>query len=192
MVVDHRARFYSFCENYDRDRSVWLYEIGRLVWEQTKLVERKYFCSILPCPNCSSWLPNQMISLVLIFGFICRSSIFRYPEDLRNIVQQCAPIVPPPLCAPCFSEKVEKKGASARGSACWSGLLKITCLTLMWPEPLQIDADVREQPLEQSSFNMITDKGYQIDTDLLIQVCRHKQSIYWRTQLENLIYIEQR
>ena len=31
-----------------------------------------------------------MISLVLIFGFLCRSSIFRYPDDLRNIVQQCA------------------------------------------------------------------------------------------------------
>ena len=38
----------------------------------------------------NSWLPNQMISLVLIFGFLCRSSIFRYPDDLRNIVQQCA------------------------------------------------------------------------------------------------------
>ena len=31
-----------------------------------------------------------MISLVLLFGFLCRSSIFRYPDDLRNIVQQCA------------------------------------------------------------------------------------------------------
>ena len=31
-----------------------------------------------------------MISLILIFGFLCRSSIFRYPDDLRNIVQQCA------------------------------------------------------------------------------------------------------
>ena len=39
--------------------------------------------------NCS-WLPNQMISMVLIFGFLCRSYIFRYPDDLRNIVQQCA------------------------------------------------------------------------------------------------------
>ena len=38
----------------------------------------------------TSWLPNQMISLVLIFGFLCRSSISRYPDDLRNIVQQCA------------------------------------------------------------------------------------------------------
>ena len=38
----------------------------------------------------ASWLPNQMISRVLIFGFLCRSSIFRYPDDLRNIVQQCA------------------------------------------------------------------------------------------------------
>ena len=38
----------------------------------------------------ASWLPNQMISLVLIFGFLCQSSIFRYPDDLRNIVQQCA------------------------------------------------------------------------------------------------------
>ena len=46
MVVDLRARFYSFCENYDRDRLVWLYEIGRLVWGQTKLVERKYFYSM--------------------------------------------------------------------------------------------------------------------------------------------------
>ena len=44
-----------------------------------------YACVCLP-----SWLPNQMISLVLIFGFLCRSSIFRYPDDLRNIVQQCA------------------------------------------------------------------------------------------------------
>ena len=25
-----------------------------------------------------SWLPNQMISLILIFGFLCRSSIFIY------------------------------------------------------------------------------------------------------------------
>ena len=33
----------------------------------------------------SSWLPNQMISLIWIFGFL-----FRYPDDLRNIVQQCA------------------------------------------------------------------------------------------------------
>ena len=38
----------------------------------------------------ASWLPNQMISLVLIFGFLCRSSIFRYPDDLINIVKQCA------------------------------------------------------------------------------------------------------
>ena len=41
-------------------------------------------------------LPNQMISLILIFGFLCRSSIyiyiFRYPDDLRNIVQQCATV----------------------------------------------------------------------------------------------------
>ena len=42
----------------------------------------------------ASWLPNQMISLVLIFGFLCRSSIFRYPDDLRNIVQQCATLRP--------------------------------------------------------------------------------------------------
>ena len=28
-----------------------------------------------------SWLPNQMISLTLIFGFLCRSSIFQYPND---------------------------------------------------------------------------------------------------------------
>ena len=33
----------------------------------------------------ASWLPNQMISLVLIFGFLCRSSIFRYPDNLRNV-----------------------------------------------------------------------------------------------------------
>ena len=26
-----------------------------------------------------------MISLVLIFGFLCRSSIFRYPDNLRNV-----------------------------------------------------------------------------------------------------------
>ena len=32
-----------------------------------------------------SWLPNQMISLIFMFGFLCR-----YPDDLRNIVQQCA------------------------------------------------------------------------------------------------------
>ena len=31
-----------------------------------------------------------MISLIWILGFLCRSSIFRYPDDLRNIVQQCA------------------------------------------------------------------------------------------------------
>ena len=30
----------------------------------------------------SSWLPNQMISLILIFGFLCRSS-FRYPDDQK-------------------------------------------------------------------------------------------------------------
>ena len=35
-----------------------------------------------------SWLPNQMISLILIFGFLCR-----YPDDLRNIVQPCATII---------------------------------------------------------------------------------------------------
>ena len=35
-----------------------------------------------------------MISLVLIFGFLYRSSIFRYPDDLRNIVQQCARSAP--------------------------------------------------------------------------------------------------
>ena len=29
----------------------------------------------------TSWLPNQMISLILIFGFLCRSSIFQYPDD---------------------------------------------------------------------------------------------------------------
>ena len=28
-----------------------------------------------------SWLPNQMISLILIFGFLCRSSIFQYLND---------------------------------------------------------------------------------------------------------------
>ena len=28
-----------------------------------------------------SRLPNQMVSLILIFGFLCRSSIFRYPDD---------------------------------------------------------------------------------------------------------------
>ena len=38
----------------------------------------------------SSWLSNQMISLILIFGFLRRSNIFLYPDDLRNIVQQCA------------------------------------------------------------------------------------------------------
>ena len=37
-----------------------------------------------------------MISLIFMSGFLCRSSyispcaIFRYPDDLRNIVQQCA------------------------------------------------------------------------------------------------------
>ena len=36
-----------------------------------------------------SWLPNQMISLILIFGFLCRSSI-SIPKWPRNIVQQCA------------------------------------------------------------------------------------------------------
>ena len=38
----------------------------------------------------TSWLPNQMISLIWIFGFLCRSSLFRYPDELRDIVQQCA------------------------------------------------------------------------------------------------------
>ena len=30
--------------------------------------------------------------LIFMFGFICRSSswLFRYPDELRNIVQQCA------------------------------------------------------------------------------------------------------
>ena len=36
-----------------------------------------------------SWLPNQMISLILIFGFLCRSSI-SIPKWPRNILQQCA------------------------------------------------------------------------------------------------------
>ena len=31
-----------------------------------------------------------MISLILIFGFLWRSSIFWYPDNLRNIVKQCA------------------------------------------------------------------------------------------------------
>ena len=35
----------------------------------------------------SSWLPNQMIFLILIFGCLCRSSI---PSLPRNIAQQCA------------------------------------------------------------------------------------------------------
>ena len=38
-----------------------------------------------------SWLPNQMISLIFMFVFLCRSSIFRcIPKWPRNIVQQCA------------------------------------------------------------------------------------------------------
>ena len=32
------------------------------------------FCSNPTCARHSSWLPNQMISLVLLFGFLCRSS----------------------------------------------------------------------------------------------------------------------
>ena len=34
-----------------------------------------WYCMVL-----HSWLPNQMISLVLIFGFLCRSSIPRWLE----------------------------------------------------------------------------------------------------------------
>ena len=43
----------------------------------------------------ASWLPNQMSSLILILGFLCRSSIIIYyyilvPRWPRNIAQQCA------------------------------------------------------------------------------------------------------
>ena len=56
-----------------------------------------------------------MISLVLLFGFLCRSSIFRYPDDLRNIVQQCAndthAVCPQPL-----REKLEQSRAASQES----------------------------------------------------------------------------
>ena len=35
-----------------------------------------------------SWLPNQMISLILIFGFLCRSSIW-YPDDYSTAMCYC-------------------------------------------------------------------------------------------------------
>ena len=38
--------------------------------------------SISVIPFTSSWLPNQIISLIVMFGFLCR-----YPDDLRNIEQ---------------------------------------------------------------------------------------------------------
>ena len=48
-----------------------------------------FLVTFLPFPPSlhpsTSWLPNQMISLIWTFGFL-----FRYPDDLRNIVQQCA------------------------------------------------------------------------------------------------------
>ena len=48
-----------------------------------------------------SWLPNQMISLIFMFGFLCQSSTYIYisiPKWPRNIVQQCArDLVPLPL-----------------------------------------------------------------------------------------------
>ena len=49
------------------------------------------------CERVRRW-SRRMISLILIFGFLCQSSIFRYPDDLRNIVQQCAS-----QCSECFS-----------------------------------------------------------------------------------------
>ena len=40
-------------------------------------IDRNTFAHIIMA---YSWLPNQMISLILIFGCLCRSSTFRYPD----------------------------------------------------------------------------------------------------------------
>ena len=79
----HNVHGTYFCTNHLH--RLWTYTLAQIYAMQSyTYLSLNAFTQI--CAAHSSWLPNQMISLVLIFGFLCRSSIFQYPDDLRNIV----------------------------------------------------------------------------------------------------------
>ena len=65
------------------------------------------------CECCPSWLPNQMISLILIYLDFYVDHLFLYfyfyisiPKWPRNIVQQCASVVPVWLVGMCSKHEV--------------------------------------------------------------------------------------
>ena len=82
-----------------------------------------------------SWLPNQMISLIFMFGFLCRSyiSIHKWP---RNIVQQCASWSPSWPWSPLSRHKSGSVPASLQPLPLGPSLLFHSVARLLSPSPI--------------------------------------------------------